>query len=107
MPTYREASNTSASSFSRPVPQRSADFVESPQASPSAAESFSEPSPTVRAWAKCAWSPFSVLKRVESKADAPTPIMGGGQRGQTAVKREQAHHLFHEPATGSGRSRAV
>src|SRR5881227_1492721 len=28
-------------------------------------------------------------------------------RGQTAVKREQAHCRFREPATGSGRSRAV
>ena len=39
---------------------------------------------------------------------------GGGKKlvdeissGQTAVKREQAHCRFREPATGSGRSRAV
>src|SRR5882724_9391981 len=60
--------------------------------------------------------------RVESKAGVRKPITDAWQgvvsargknwstkypRGQTAVKREQAHCRFREPATGSGRSRAV
>jgi hypothetical protein len=122
MPTYREASNTPALSFSRPVLQRSTDFVKRRWASRSAAESFSETSATVRASAECARSPFSVLKRVESEADPPKPITDARQLAVsaagksswkkysptlTAREREQAKCRFHEPATGSGRSRAV
>ena len=122
MRTWREASNTAALSFSRPVLQRSADFVKRRWASRSAAESFSETSATVRASGECARSPFSVLKEVESEEDALKRITDARQLAAsaagksswkkyspavTARKREQAECRFHEPATGSGRSRAV
>jgi hypothetical protein len=122
MRTWLEAANTAAWSFSRPVLQRSADFVKRRWASRSAAESFSETSATVRAPRECARSPFSVLKRVESEEDARQPITDAKQLAAsaavksslkkysprvTARKREQAKCRFHELATGSGRSRAV
>jgi len=122
MPTYREASNTPALSFSRPVLQRSAGFVKRRWASRSAAESFSETSATVRASRECARSPFSVLKRVESEAYPPKPITDAKQLAVSAAAKsswkkyspaltaramEEADCRFHEPATGSGRSRAV
>src|SRR4029453_15090828 len=66
MRTCPGASNTTPLSFSRRVPQRSADFVERHLASRSAAESFSEPS--APAPAEFARSPFSVLKAVENLA---------------------------------------
>jgi hypothetical protein len=66
MRTCPGASNTTPLSFSRRVPQRSADFVERHLASRSVAESFSEPSAT--APAEFARSPFSVLKTVEHLA---------------------------------------
>src|SRR4029453_3718717 len=66
MRTCPGASNTTPLSFSRRVPQRSADFVERHLASRSAAESFSEPS--APAPAEFARSPFSVLKAVEHLA---------------------------------------
>ena len=118
----RAASNTAALSFSRPVLQRSAGFAEPRWASRSAAESFSEMSATVRASAECARSPFSVLKGVESEEDSLKRITDARQlaasaagksswkkysRALAAREREQAECRFHEPATGSGRSRAV
>jgi len=122
MPTYREASNTPAWSFSRPVLQRSADFVKRRWALRSAAESFSETSATVRASAECARSPFSVLKGVQSEENPLKPITDAKQLAVSAAAKsswkkyspaltaretEQAKCRFHEPATGSGRSRAV
>ena len=116
----REASNTAALSFSRPVLQRSADFVKRRWASRSAAESFSETSATVLA--ECARSPFSVLKGVESEEDSLKQITDARQlaasaagkssgkkysRALAAREREQPECRFHEPATGSGRSRTV
>ena len=81
-------------------------------ASRSAAESFSETSATVLA--ECARSPFSVLKGVESEEDPLKRITEARQlaasaagKGSAAVKMEQAECPFHEPVTGSGRSRAV
>ena len=91
-------------------------------ASRSAAESFSETSATVRASAVCERSPVSVLKGVEPEEDPLKRITDARQLaasaagkssstkyppGQAAVKTEQADCPFHEPATGSGRSRAV
>src|ERR1043166_9612078 len=117
----REASSTAALSFSPPVPQRSADSVERHWASRLAAESFSEPSATAPASAECARSPFSVLK-VQSEEDALNRTTGVTQlaalaagkslwmkypRRQTAGRRKQAERRFHEPAIGSGPSRAV
>jgi hypothetical protein len=118
----REGSNTAALSFSRRGLWRSAGFAESRWALRSAAASFSEPNATAPARVECARSPFSVLKRVESEEDAVKRITDARQvvasvkgkswwtkypRGQTAVKREQARCLFHEPATGFGQSRAA
>ena len=122
MRTWLEAANTAAWSFSRPVLQRSADIVKQRLASRSTAESFFETSATVRASLECARSPFSVLKGVESEEGALKPITDAKQLAVsaagksswkkyspalTARETEQAKCLFHEPATGSGRSRAV
>ena len=122
MRTQREAPNTPALSFSRAALPRSADFEKPRWASRSTAESFSETNATVRAPAECARSPFSVLKGVESEEDALKRITDVRQlaasaagksswkkysRALTAREREQADCRFHEPATGSGRSRAV
>ena len=122
MRTWLEAANTAAWSFSRPVLQRSADFVKRRWASRSAAESFSETSATVRASLECARSPSSVLKGVESEEGALKLITDAKQSAVsaavksslkkyspwlTARKREQAKCRFHEPAIGSGQSRAV
>src|SRR5437762_11893448 len=90
---WRGASNTTTLSFSRRALQRSADFVKQRWASRSAAEFFSEQSATIRASRECARSLFSVLKRVESEEDSLKQITDARQ--------------FHEPATGSGRSRTV
>ena len=83
-------------------------------ASRSAAESFSETSATVRASAVCERSPVSVLKGVGPEEDPLKRITDARQlaasaagKGSAAVKMEQAECPFHEPVTGSGRSRAV
>ena len=122
MRTWLEAANTAASSFSRPALQQSADFVKRRWASGSAAESFSEMSATIRASRECERSPFSVLTEMESEKDPLKRITDARQRAASAVgksswkkysraltarEREQAECRFHEPATGSGRSRAV
>jgi len=79
-------------------------------------------SATVRASAECVRSLFSVLKGVESEEDSLKQITDARQlaasaagkssgkkysRAVAAREREQAECRFHEPATGSGRSRAV
>ena len=122
MRTRRAASNTAALSFSRPVSQRSADFVKRRRASRSGAESFSERNATVRESAECERFSFEGLKGMELEANSLTRMTEARQpaasatekssskkylRPLTATKWEQAEYRFHEPATGSGRSRAV
>ena len=122
MRTSRAVSNTAALSLSRPVPQRSADFVERCWASRSWAEFFSERSATVRAPAECVRSPLAVLKAMESEKYALKRITGGRQpaasaaernwweqhfRAMAATKRKQAKYRVHGPATGSGPSRVA
>jgi len=122
MRTRRGPSNTGALSFSPRTSQRSADYVERRQASRSAAESFSELTATALARAECARSPFSVLKKVGPEEYALNRMADARQlaasaagknswkkycRSLTATEREQAGYRFHEPATGSGPSRAV
>src|SRR4030095_4484433 len=117
MRTSRAVSNTAALSLSRPVPQRSADFVERCWASRSWAEFFSERSATVRAPAECVRSPLAVLKAMESEkyalkriTVARQPAASAAQKGSrkkysrvlTAREREQAEYRVHAPASGSG-----
>jgi len=109
MRIYREASNTVALSLSRPVLQRSPDFVKRPWALRSVAASFSERSATVRAPAGCARSPVAVLKEMELQwdslkwtTDAREPLVPSAQKSW----REPAQYRFRELATGSGRWRA-
>ena len=122
MRTQREASNTTALSLFRPVPQRWADFVEPRWASRSGAASFSERNATVRASAECARSPFAVLNGMESAAHSLTQVTDARQQVPSAAEKsswkkyprpltarewKQAEYRFHEPATVSGPSRAV
>ena len=85
MRTWLEAANTAAWSFSRPVLQRSADFVKRRWASRSAAESFSETSATIRASRECARSPFSVLTEMESEEEPLKRITDARQQAASAA----------------------
>jgi hypothetical protein len=116
----REASSTTALSFSRPVRQRSADFAERAWASRSGAESFSERSPTVQS-AECVRS-FPVVKGMEPEENSLQRMTDARQAAGSAAEksswekspqaltsgeREQTECPFPEPAIGSGRSRAA
>ena len=118
----RGVSNTPASIFSRPVRQRSAGFAGRPAALRSAVESSFATSATARASEESAQSPFSVPKGMKSEEDSPKLTRDARQpaasapgkssstkypHGRAAEKMEQADRPFHEPATGSGRSRAI
>ena len=117
----RGVSNTPASIFSRPVRQRSAGFAGRPAALRSAVESSFATSATARASEESAQSPFSVPKGMKSEEDSPKLTRDARQpaasaqgkslskypHGQAAVKMEQTDCPFHEPATGSGLSRAI
>ena len=119
---FRGASNTPALIFSRPVRQRSADFAGRPAALRSAVESFFAMSATARASEESAQSPFSAPKGVKSEEGAPKltrdarqPVASPEEKssstkyphGRAVGKMEQTDCPFHEPAIGSGRSRAV
>ena len=118
----RGASNKAALIFFQRVQNRSTDLVERPWASRLKAESRSELTALAQAQVEYARFLFSVPKRLGPEQGAPNrvrevrPLAASAMakssrtkhpRMQISVKWERADCRFHEPATESGRFRAL